>query len=300
MAADITATGMARAAPTPHTHARPEPMTGHPRSSFAERRYCVDVVEDPAALQLILESFARDAGRSVYVAIETPDWSWSGGVAADELRPMASLLKLAIAMAVEPFLDELASQRAGDLVRRGDVSVLHSLAPSHELSPRELLALMLSASDAPSARWATACAGLEAVRDAAYAAGLDPAEIVPDDIFGVLGRGTARNAVDLMRAAADSVRFPACAQALRYAIVNSRIPLGVTAGDFDIAHKTGTLLGVANDVAHLSCSRGEVWAAFLSEAQDDTLVAGYDMGICTRELLEYAGLQVSRTTSFYA
>lgn len=275
-------------------------MTGHPRSSLAGRRYCVDVVEDPAALQSILQSFARDTGRSVYVAIETPDWAWTGGVAADELRPMASLLKLAIAMAVEPLLDELAPQRAGDLVRPGDVSVLHSLTPGHELSPRELHALMLSASDAPSARWATTVAGLEAVRETARASGIEPAEVVPDDAFGVLGRGTARNAVDLMRAAADPVRFPACAQALRDSIVNSRIPLGVTGEDVDIAHKTGTLLGVANDVAHLACSRGEVWAAFLSEAQHDTVVTGYDMGVCTRELLECAGLQVTRTSSFYA
>lgn len=31
--------------------------------------------------------------------------------------------------------------------------------------------------------------------------------------------------------------------------------------------------------------------------QHDTLVTGYEMGICTRSLLEHFGLQVTRTVS---
>jgi hypothetical protein len=103
--------------------------------------------------------------------------------------------------------------------------------------------------------------------------------------------------VALIRSAADPDRFPACARALQHSIINSRIPLGVTAEDIDIAHKTGTLTGVAHDVAHLACRGGDVWLAFLSESQHDTLVTGYEMGLCTRELLECVGLQVMRSRS---
>lgn len=252
---------------------------------------------DPAALQAILEAFARDDGRSVYAVIRTPGWSWSGGVNSDERRPAASLLKLSVGMAVEPLLAGLAPERVGDLVRPSDVSVLHSLDADRALSARELHALMLSASDAPAARWATAAAGIDAVRDAAVSAGAHRTEIMQDDDFGVRGSTTAREAVDLIRAAADPDRFPACARALQHSIINSRIPLGVTGDDIEIAHKTGTLMGVAHDVAHLACSSGDVWVAFLSESQHDTVVTGYETGLCTRELLECAGLQVVRTRS---
>jgi beta-lactamase class A len=283
-------------------------MVSHPRSQVAAQHYCVvstvatwhycvDVAADPAALQAVLEAFVRDDGRSAYVVIRTPGWSWSGGVNQEAIRPAASLLKLAVAMAVEPLLDDLASERVGDLVRPRDVSVLHSLDAERALSARELHALMLSASDAPAARWATAAVGIPAARDAAVASGATRTEILPDDDFGVRGSTTAREAVDLIRAATDPDRFPACARALQHSIINSRIPLGVTADDIDIAHKTGTLTGVAHDVAHLACGGGDVWLAFLSEAQHDTLVAGYETGLCTRELLQCAGLQVVRTRS---
>ena len=78
--------------------------------------------------------------------------------------------------------------------------------------------------------------------------------------------------------------------------------LGMDIVDYfdEIAHKTGTLRGVAHDVAHLTCDRGDAWLAFLSYDQHDTLVTGYEMGVATRSLLEYAGLQVTSTRSVSA
>lgn len=255
---------------------------------------------DPDSLQRILEGFAREPGRSAYALVRTPEWSWAGGVYADALMPAASVLKLVVGMALEPLLAHLGPDRAGELVRSEDTSILHALSPEHELSARELHALMLSASDAPATRWAVREAGMDAIRAAAHAAGLRRTRIEADEHFGVLGHTTAREAVDLMIAAADPARFPACSRALRRSIINSRIPLGVVADDIEIAHKTGTLRGVAHDVAHLTCDRGDAWLAFLSGDQHDTLVTGYDMGTATRTLLEYAGLHVTSTRSVSA
>lgn len=252
---------------------------------------------DPDALQEILADFAHADGRAAYAVIRTPHWSWSGGEHADDLLPAASLLKLAIGMALEPRLDDLNPQRPRDLLLPGDVSILHALDPDHVLSARELHALMLSASDAPSARWATGQVGLAAIQEAVLSCGATRTEAVSDDNFGVLGHTTAREAVDLMRAASDVERFPASARALQHSITNSRIPLGVTADDITQAHKTGTLTGVAHDVAYLTCSGGDVWLAFLSAQQHDTLVTGYDMGLATQALLECVGLQATSTRS---
>ena len=255
---------------------------------------------DPDSLQRILEGFAREPGRSAYAVVRTPEWSWAGGVYAGALMPAASVLKLAVGMALEPLLARLGPARACQLVRSEDTSILHALLSDHEMSARELHALMLSASDAPATRWAVREAGMDAIRAAAHAAGLRRTRIEADEHFGVLGQTTAREAVDLMIAAADPARFPACSRALRRSIINSRIPLGVDAEDIEIAHKTGTLRGVAHDVAHLTCDRGDAWLAFLSADQHDTLVTGYDMGTTTRTLLEYAGLQVTSTSSVSA
>ena len=57
------------------------------------------------------------------------------------------------------------------------------------------------------------------------------------------------------------------------------------------------IAGVANDVAVINCAGGTVWIAFLAEAQHDTLVTGYEMGICTRELLDAWGLGARGTRS---
>ncbi|WP_367116324.1 serine hydrolase [uncultured Lamprocystis sp.] len=101
----------------------------------------------------------------------------------------------------------------------------------------------------------------------------------------------------MLRAAADSARYPCTANALRRSIRNSRIPLGANDLDVQILHKTGSLTGVAHDVALLECVEGRVWAAFLTEQQHDTLITGYAMGICTRHVLQAWGLAVQRTSS---
>lgn len=248
----------------------------------------------------LLQEFARDEGRSVFVRVRTADAEWTGGVNEAASRLAASLLKLPLAMATEPILARQDPQRVGDLVEAcDDASILLALDPDHVLAPAEILRLMLSASDNPCARWALRSAGLQAVQAATRECGALTTRIEEDrDEVGVLtGTTTARDAVTLLRSALDRTRFPVSAFALEKSIRNSRVPLGVTHEDVRIAHKTGTLTGVASDVAHITCRTGDVSIAFLTDSQHDILVTGYEMGICTRDLLEYFDLQVARTLS---
>lgn len=228
------------------------------------------------------------------------DGEWTGGLNHDVDRPAASLLKLPLAMALEPLLPDLKTQRVSDILSAtDDASVLMALDPDRVLETAEVLRLMLSTSDNPSARWALRSTGLAAVQAATRDCGAVQTTVVEDlDDPGMLtGATTARDAVTLLRATLDRDRFPVSAFALTHSIRNSRIPLGASAQDVEIAHKTGTLSGVASDVARLTCRTGELWIAFLTEGQHDTLITGYEMGICTRGLLEHFGLQVTRTVS---
>ena len=98
-------------------------------------------------------------------------------------------------------------------------------------------------------------------------------------------------------ASTDAARNPLTAAALHNTIRSSRIPLGADGLDVRLAHKTGSLAGVAHDVANIDCVHGTLSLAFLTEDQHDTLVSGYEMGICTRGLLQAWGLAVRRSRS---
>jgi hypothetical protein len=101
----------------------------------------------------------------------------------------------------------------------------------------------------------------------------------------------------LVGVSTDAPRYPLAAHALQHTVRNSRIPLGADGLDVRIAHKTGGLAGVANDAAMLECDGGTLWLAFLTEKHHDTLVSGYEMGICTRGLLQAWGLAVRHSRS---
>ena len=239
----------------------------------------------------------------MYAVVRSGDGEWTGGVHEDVPRPAASLLKLPLAMAMEPRLSELPSPRISELLDPDDdATVLRALRPDRSLAPDEVLRLMLMSSDNPCARWALRYVGVDAVAGVVRACASDAAVVREE--FGehgaLAGSITTRDAVSLLRFALDDDSFPISASALRQSIRNSRIPLGAKADDVRIAHKTGTLRGVASDVAYLRGEAGDMWIAFMTEEQHDTLIAGYEMGICTRGLMEHFGLRATRTVSALA
>lgn len=251
----------------------------------------------------MLGDFAHEDGRSVYVELRADERSWSGGIEATQSRPAASLLKLPLAMAVEQALGHGALNemvRVGDLLDTGDdVTVLRVLGSERLLSVGDLLGLMLAASDGPSGRYLLDRVGPAAVHAVLERVGCTGTTAVPCGAEPLAGTTTARDAVLLLRNACDRTRHPLTARALRHSILNSRIPLGATDHDVVLAHKTGTLRGIANDVAYIRGASGVAWVAFLSEEQHDTLVTGYEMGVCARRLLAWSGIAVERTVSVH-
>jgi len=254
----------------------------------------------------LLREYAREPGRSVLARVETEDAAWEGGVAEDEARPAASLLKVPLALAAEDAcregrLDAAAHVPLDVLLALPDPGPLRVLHAGLSLTVSDVLGLCLALSDRACAAWLYGAVGLTAVREAADRAGCGATTIGEADRgdpgFPLAGLTTARDALRLLLAAADEHAHPLAARALHNTALNSRIPLGATGLDVDIAHKTGTLAGVANDVAALDCRGGRLHLAFLTERQHDTLVSGYEMGLCTRGLIETWGLAVRRTRS---
>ena len=254
----------------------------------------------------LLAEYAREEGRSVFARVETLGCAWEGGVQADESRPAASLLKVPLCMAVEDAfkegrLDSATPVSVGELLQLAPLSgPLCLLGPATVLSTAQVLSLCISLSDRVCAEWLLGMAGIEAVRAVLRDTGCLSTSAEADYVTAsapLLGVTTARDAVRLVAASQDYERYPLTARALRHTVLNSRIPLGADGLDIAVAHKTGSLAGVANDVAVLECAGGTVHIAFLTEQQHDTLVAGYEMGICTRGLLEAWGLAVKKTRS---
>ena len=253
----------------------------------------------------LLRAFAREPGRSVLARVESPDATWEGGLAADEPRPAASLLKVPLALAAERAfaegrLDPRAPVTVGELSAGPGAGPLRVLDAGLALTGADVLGLCIALSNQACAIWLLEAVGLDAVLAAAAAAGCEATTMTAVDDHPstpLLGQTTARDALRLLAAAADAARHPLTANALRHTALNSRIPLGADGLDVSVAHKTGTLLGVANDVAVLDCRGGKLSVAFLTEEQHDTLVSGYEMGICTRGLLEAWGLAVRCTRS---
>jgi beta-lactamase class A len=230
--------------------------------------------------------------------------TWEGGHGADVPRPGASVLKVAIGIAADRAI------AAGTLEPDAPVPVAELRARAagpgfpwlldaeRTLTVREVVALMLALSENAATAAVLDRVGYAAARDALVVAGCVATTIEPDlgEPSGPpVGTTTAREALALLSAGTDAGRHPLTAHALRNGMLNSRIPLGVTEHDIAIAHKTGSLPGVAHDVALLVADAGTLTVAFLTEAQHDTLAAGYAMGIATRALLHAWGLGVRRT-----
>jgi beta-lactamase class A len=262
---------------------------------------------DPRRLSdRLLREYAREPGRSAFVRVATATATWEGGIAADEPHPAASLLKVPLALAAE------RAFAVGDLDPDATVAVerletagrgpepLRVLRPGLLLSATDVLGLCLALSDRACATWLLDAVGIAAVRDVVGSLGCRATSVSADRHAPgapLVGRTTARDALRLLAASQDAARYPITTHALRNTFHNSRIPLGATGLDVRIAHKTGSLAGVANDVAVLDCTEGTLLLAYLSEGQHDTLVSGYEMGICTRGLLRAWGLAVTRSGS---
>jgi beta-lactamase class A len=218
-----------------------------------------------------LQTFADEApGRSVAArTLAGPPFTFAAN--ADVPRRAASLAKVPLAIAVlASDLDLDASVARAELPAPIGHSVLAAFEVSHRFTWRELVNLLLMTSDN----------AIEvALRDRVDAPAADTM--------------TANEALDLVvTAAAD----PVLGHALRHNLRDLRIPLGAADGT-PVAHKTGTLMGVANDAGVIEGESMHLAIAFLTDEQPDMVMTSYAIGLATATALYALGGPASRAWS---
>ena len=247
-----------------------------------------------ADLEAILTGFCgEDAGRSV--ALRAPGLA-DLSVRGAEPRPAASVVKIALAMAAVRAgaegrldLDEQVPVAAFSKTRY--VSILAAFDPARTLSLREVCRLALITSDNPLAVYLQARVGLDAV-NALLAevcgpacrmdAGFSEAELGPAGRVNIL---TADAALDLLGAVRADPAYADLLKALDHNLRNTRIP-ALLPDDVWIAHKTGSLNGVVNDVGVVRGQGVEFTVAFLTDGQPDAARTSNAIADCSLKLFE--------------
>lgn len=255
----------------------------------------------------LINQFCTVKDRSVRLKIVANDRTWEYGFLDDIRRPAASLLKILIATSVEEqinkgLINPSKTLLIGELIDT-DIrpSIFRSLNYNHSVSIAELIQVSISASDPIASRFLLGYANDRYVYEILDLANLKNTEITFNSESGlnsVTGLITAKDAITLVEFGSNSKNYPLTAKGLSNSILNSRIPLGVADLGTKISHKTGTLLSVAHDVALIKCREASLHIAFLTENQDDTLQTGYEMGICTRRIIESLDYSIEFSRSY--
>ena len=172
-------------------------------------------------------------------------------------------------------------------------SVLEVLEPGHELTVGELCGLCLAVSDNPASEYLLGLVGRDAVNARASELGASDTRMeagFSDPELGEAGRANVTTANDALELVLHAVRDDAVA--LSNSLRNTRIPLRLP-DDTRVAHKTGTLDGVVNDVGVVYGEGTDLALAFLCEGQADPAATSIEIGDCVARLREAVGEEVS-------
>lgn len=245
------------------------------------------------ALQAFCSADARRA--AAFAALSAP--RDVVGVNARVLMPAASVAKIAIALAAA----DMISAGAIDPERRIAVrdtpatrycSVLKAFDEAATLSVREVIRLALITSDNPLMVRLMQLTPFAAIQnalsdsgasDTAIVAGFSEEELGPPNRANVT---TAADCVALLTALTLEPRYDFVRLALENNLRNTRIPR-LLPDDAIVAHKTGSLAGVVNDVGLVSGAHPFA-IAFLSDGESDPWTAEAD--IATAALAVYSAL----------
>lgn len=229
------------------------------------------------------EFVADDAGRSVTIA----GGATHVAVAGDISRPGASVLKLALAIAtLECDAATLDTPVAvADIAASECPSILDTLAPAHELSLTELVGITLVTSDNRSAEHLVRLIGADRVNATLRAYGCTASRLevgFGDDVLNYRGRVNVTTTDDCARLLAAIHREKHLAPiltALRANLNHTRIQLRLP-DETIVAHKTGSLSGVVNDVGVIHAESGFLTVCFLTDGQPDPAATAADIGEC--------------------
>lgn len=226
----------------------------------------------------LLSDFAGAAtGRSVAVASLRPDGPVVG-LGLDEVRPGASTLKLALIaalLAAGPAcgVDLTERVRAGDLPQSKWPSVLDALSADSTLSIADLCTLSVVSSDNATTQFLLDRLGKPAVAqwlssigcsgDAMLIAGYD------DEAIEKRGRQntlTLNDSIKILRVLVAEPVYQPLLLAMVNNVRNQRIPRFLD-DDVWVAHKTGSLSGVVNDIGIVFAHGSAFILAVLTEGQ---------------------------------
>jgi hypothetical protein len=240
-----------------------------------------------------LSKFATTVQRSVAIEVCVRDFSWTSNINGQGIFPAASLLKIPLALATEQMMTNGALDPKKRVAlkalceNRNQNSVLSAFSDTKFITVEEVLRLTLISSDEQCARYLRQIVPNELIRKVVSEASCKSTFFSNElNFISMEGTTTALDALRLISCAADKLRYPICSFSLESSILNSRIPVGVDPTKNKIFHKTGTLKGVANDVAHIITDQGFIRIAFLTKNQEDLIISGYEMGLCVRLILD--------------
>ena len=264
------------------------------------------------AIRQALATFCgEDAGRSAAVRVLKPASARCNAfLRGDVSRPVASVIKIALAMAVYDAavagkLDLDAPVSRSTFAATRYVSILQAFDGDRELSLREWVALALMTSDNPLAVMLTERVGMSAVNDvlaragcsagSGMRAGFREAELgAPNRANQLSARDTLKLLTALEEDAYHEIRH-AMSNNLRGTRITVRLPdTAVT------AHKTGSLAGVVNDAGIVSDTIGgaeiRFHAVFLTDDQPDGLATSMAIADCTLSIYEAVACVAGSTT----
>jgi len=244
----------------------------------------------------------RDARRAV--ALESLRGPHVKESIHDQLQlPAASLVKLPLASAVyelaaegELALDERVPR--SDVGRTAYPSILELFSPDHSFSIGELCGLMLATSDNPTSQYLLDRVGLDRVNAEAQRLGATNTRMVVgfrDEFLGDQGRSNVTTATDvlvILKAFVSKTAYSPLMSALQNSVRNFRIPLRLP-DTLVVAHKTGSLLGVAVDAGIVFGGEVDLAVVFLADRQSDTALTNVAIGDCMALIWDCLGEEVA-------
>jgi beta-lactamase class A len=211
-------------------------------------------------------------------------------VHGDVPLPAASLVKLPLATAIyeqaaagKVTLEERVPR--ADLGRTAYPSILEVFSDDHSFTLKELCGLMLATSDNPTSQYLLERVGLDAVNAEARRLGATRTHVAVgflDELLGKKGRAnvtTANDAMLMLEVLSRSPAYEPLLIALRNNQRNFRMPLRLP-DTLPVAHKTGSLVGVAVDAGIAYGKSVDLAVVFLSDHQSDTALTGVAIGDC--------------------
>jgi beta-lactamase class A len=220
----------------------------------------------------------------------------------DMLMPAASLMKVPLAVAL---YDQTSAGRLdlGECVRRPppDVTVyrtvLRVFSEGHTFTLRELCRLMLATSDNVISHYLVDRVGFGPVQDALVTMRAPSTRFVvgfSDEFLSAEGRANITTANDVVNMFEGIVAHPPYADivvALSNSLRNFRLPLRLP-DSVPVAHKTGTLAGVAVDAGIVYGTHHDLAVCFLTDQQSDLARTSVAIGDCLGRIWRSLGERV--------